>query len=117
MPDLSEFLRSSVTGNPSTKRLVVYRASMVLLAVLSLIGAACSWWIYRHGDLGSGAVAALTFVAGIAAALAGVAYRKPDVGVEAPPARDGITQPKGTSGAASGCVGAVDPGTNQEVTP
>lgn len=78
MPSLDDFLRSSVTGNPSTKRLVVYRASMVLLAVLSMVGAACAWWIYRHGDLGSGAVAALTFVAGIAAALAGVAYRKPE---------------------------------------
>jgi prepilin signal peptidase PulO-like enzyme (type II secretory pathway) len=63
-------------GNPSTKRYVVQASAYALIVVTLLIGAACAYWIYRSGDLGAGAVTVLSFVAGITATLAGVAYRK-----------------------------------------
>jgi len=78
---------SNGMGIPSTKRHVVMAASAVLCLVSSALAIACTAWIWQHGDLGSGAVAALTFALGITAGLAGVSYRKPD-GVEAPPATE-----------------------------
>lgn len=107
-------LTSSATGAPSTKRTVIAASAGSILAVLLWIGAACAWWIYRSGDLGTGAVAALSFIAGIAAGLAGVAYRKPEaVGVEAPPAGGGTapgTSLASATGPTAGGVGAADPG-------
>jgi len=65
-------------GEPSTKRHVVAIASLCLCGVTLALGVACAFWVRTHGDLGSGAVAALTFSGGITASLAGVAYRKKD---------------------------------------
>ena len=62
----------------SSKRLVLVASAVVLLLVTLIIGGACAYWIATHGDLGTGAAGALTLVAGIAAALAGVAHRKPE---------------------------------------
>lgn len=75
------------TGQLSTKRHVVVASAGVLCAVTVGLGIASTVWIWRNGDLGAGAVSALTFVAGILAGLAGSAYRKQEkVGVAAPPA-------------------------------
>ncbi len=63
-------------GEPSTKRHVMAVAAVVLCLVFLGIGVACAVWIHGKGDLGAGAVGALTFSGGLVAALAGVAYRK-----------------------------------------
>ena len=77
MPEwLTPYLTAGIPQ--SSKRLVMVAAALVLLLVTAIIGAACAYRIASTGDLGSGAVTVLTLVAGIAAALAGVAYRKPD---------------------------------------
>jgi hypothetical protein len=68
----------SHAGEPSTKRHIVAIASISLCGITLMIGVACAMWIRAHGDLGSGAAAALTFVSGITAGLAGNAYRKKD---------------------------------------
>lgn len=83
---LQRTLTSSTTGNPSTKRLVFLLASVALMVSLMGLTFACARWIIGAGDLGAGAVGALLGVAGSVAALAGVGYRKNEVGVEAPPA-------------------------------
>lgn len=69
-------LTSSVTGSPSTKRLVMLCAAIALILVLLAIGSACSYWIAKHGDLGAGAAGALLTVAGTVTTISGVAYRK-----------------------------------------
>jgi len=66
----------SHAGEPSTKRHLVFISSIVLCAVFLFIGGACTFWIRKNGDLGAGAVGALTFTGGLVATLAGVAYRK-----------------------------------------
>lgn len=76
---------SDFHGNPSTKRHVVALSAAVLCLVSLALGLACATWTFRHGDLGAGAVGALTFALGILAGLAGNAYRKPD-GAAVPPA-------------------------------
>lgn len=75
---LKQVLTSHLTGQPSTKRHVVLLASVVLCLVTLALGTACACRIKTSGDVGSGAVAALTFCAGITATLAGAAYRKPE---------------------------------------
>ena len=82
---LQRTLSGTFTGQPSTKRHIVFIAAMVLCLVTLAIGGACAYWIATKGDLGGGATAALTFIGGITATLAGAAYRKP-VGVAAPSA-------------------------------
>lgn len=73
-------------GNPSTKRHVIAASAAVLCLVSLALGSSCAVWVYRHGDLGAGAVGALTCALCILAGLAGSAYRKKEVGVAAPPA-------------------------------
>ena len=68
--NILKFLSSPITGGLSSKRLIVYRANQVVLGSFASISAACTYWIIKSGDLGSGAVAALTFVGGIAATIA-----------------------------------------------
>jgi hypothetical protein len=98
-------LTSSTTGNPSTKRLVFLLASAALIVSLLGLTFACARWIIGAGDLGAGAVGALLGVAGSVAALAGVGYRKNEVGAAAP------TAPGGESADTSaGCVNAADRG-------
>ena len=87
--NILEALRSGLTGNMSTKRLVVYRASMALIFVFILIGSACAYRIARFGDLGVAAMGALSLVGGILAGLAGTSYRKPDPGGQNVPAQPG----------------------------
>lgn len=85
-------LTSSTTGNPSTKRLVFLLASAALIVSLLGLTFACARWIIGAGDLGAGSVGALLGIAASVAALAGVGYRKGEVGVAAPPA---APQPSG----------------------
>ena len=73
-----KFLTSGVTGNPSSKRLIVYRANQVVLGSFALMSVACSYWIIRHGDLGTGAIAALTSVGGMVVGIAIGYGRRPD---------------------------------------
>lgn len=73
-------------GNPSTKRHVIAASAAVLCLVSLALGSSCAVWVYKHGDLGTGAVGALTFALGILAGLAGSAYRKNEVGAAASPA-------------------------------
>lgn len=102
---------SSANG-PSTKRHVVAASAGVLCVVTLIIGLACAVWIKRNGDLGSGAVAALTFVGGILAGLAGSAYRKPD-GAAVPPAAGGPgLEPGDCVNASSAKTGIVYPQNN-----
>lgn len=77
---MMEWIRKVLTGpeGPSTKRHVVAASASVLCLVTLSIGVACTVWVWRNGDLGAGAVSAMTFVAGILAGLAGSAYRKKD---------------------------------------
>ncbi len=99
-------LTSSATGNPSTKRLVFVVAAVSLVVCLLTLTGACARWIVGSGDLGTGAVGALLGIAASVAALAGVGYKKPEVGAAAPSA------PGGESVAESaGCVNAADRGT------
>lgn len=86
---MSEWLKSVLSGpyGPSTKRHIVSTSAAVLCLVSICLGLSCAVWVWKHGDLGAGAVGALTFALGILAGLAGNAYRKPD-GVSAPPARE-----------------------------
>ena len=68
----------SYLGEPSSKRLIAGVAAMALCLVFLAIGGACTFWIYKYGELGAGAVSALTFMGGCVVTLAGVVYRKPD---------------------------------------
>ncbi len=86
-------LTSSATGNPSTKRLVFVVAAVSLVVCLLILTGACARWIVGSGDLGTGAVGALLGIAASVAALAGVGYKKPEVGVSAPPAAGGVSDP------------------------
>ena len=103
-------LTSSTTGNPSTKRLVFVVAALALVVSLLALTFACTRWVIGAGDLGAGAVGALLGVAGSVAALAGVGYRKNEVGAEAPSAPGG--EP-----VATGCVEHADRGTDSAGRP
>lgn len=83
---LRETLSGVQTGQLSTKRHIVAASAGVLCLVTIGLGIASTVWIWRNGDLGAGAVSALTFAAGILAGLAGSAYRKKEVGAIVPPA-------------------------------
>lgn len=83
---IRETLTSFQTGTLSTKRHIIVASAAVLCLVSLILGLSCAAWVWRHGDLGAGAVGALTCALGILAGLAGAAYRKKEVGVEAPPA-------------------------------
>lgn len=95
-------LTSSTTGNPSTKRTVFLLASVALIVSLLGLTFACARWIIGSGDLGAGAVGALLGIAASVAALAGVGYRKNEVGAAAPPA---APQPSGGVGGGSAKIG------------
>ncbi|MBA4274833.1 MAG: hypothetical protein C0436_04170 [Alphaproteobacteria bacterium] len=73
-------------GNPSTKRHVIAASAAVLCLVSLAIGLSCAAWVYQKGDLGAGAVGALTCALGILAGLAGSAYHKKEAGIVVPPA-------------------------------
>jgi len=88
---------------PSSKRIIAGVSSGVLCIVFLAIGRSCAKWILYHGDLGTGAMGALVFSGGLIAALAGIAYRKPD-GVPAPSAPDSVAIVPGSS------IGAMDRG-------
>jgi len=86
---LSDWIRRTLSdwqGEPSTKRHVIAASAAVLCLVSLCIGLSCAAWVYRAGDLGAGAVGALTCALGILAGLAGSAYRKKEVGIAVPPA-------------------------------
>ena len=93
-------------GTPSSKRIVMGVAAFVLCLVTACIGYACAKWIKTHGDLGTGAVAALSFSCGITATLAGVAYRKPDGSMPPTPLMETASAPRGAA-----TVGASAPAT------
>ena len=95
-------LTSSTTGNPSTKRLVFVVAALALVVSLLALTFACARWVIGAGDLGAGAVGALLGIAASVAALAGVGYRKGEVGVAAPPA---APQPSGCVEGGSAKIG------------
>lgn len=80
---------SDLKGNPSSKRHVVLASAAVLCLVSLALGSACAVWVYRSGDLGAGAVGALTFALSILATLAGISQRTKDglAGSPAPKAR------------------------------
>jgi hypothetical protein len=103
MPPVPGFLVRAFShlGEPSSKRTIAGWSSVALCVVFLAIGSACAWWIFRHGDLGLGAAGSLTFSGGLVAALAGIAYRKPD-GAEAPSAPDGVAVPGSGSSAMDG---------------
>ena len=93
-------------GQPSTKRHIIAASAASLCLVFVALGIAASAWAWRNGDIGGGVVAALTFLGGILAGLAGHAYRKPEVGAVAPsaPGGESVAEP-------TGCVSAADRGT------
>jgi hypothetical protein len=78
---------------------------MALIIVFIALGGACAYRIARFGDLGAGALGALTFVGGILAALGGVAYRKPEVGVSAPTTGGGDAPPSDPGAPSGGSLG------------
>jgi len=84
-------------GEPSSKRTIAGWSAVALCLVFVAIGAACGWWIFKHGDLGLGAAGALTFSGGTVATLAGVIFRKPD-GVAALPSPGGCAGSGSTGG-------------------
>lgn len=79
---------SDKDGMLSTKRHIVAASAICLCLVFLWIGWSSARRIRWFGELGTGAVAALTFVGGILAGLAGSAYRKPDALSGAPAASD-----------------------------
>lgn len=97
MPPVPGFLVRAFShlGEPSSKRVIAGWAAVTLCLVFLGIGVACAVCIHQKGDLGSGAVAALTFSGGCVVTLAGVVFRKPDGPV--PP--DTESAPKGASNA------------------
>ena len=99
---LQRTLTSSTTGAPSTKRLVFVVAAVSLVVCLLTLTGACARWIVGSGDLGTGAVGALLGIAASVAALAGVGYKKPEVGAAAPPA---ASQPSGCVEGGSAKIG------------
>lgn len=105
---LQRTLTSSTTGAPSTKRLVFMVAAVSLVVCLLILTGACARWIVGSGDLGTGAVGALLGIAASVAALAGVGYKKSEVGAAAPSAPDGTPNRNATGG-----VVPVDRGTHQ----
>jgi len=76
-------------GIPSTKRQVIAASAAVLCLVSLSLGLSCAVWVFRNGDLGAGAMGALTFALGILAGLAGNAYRKTDGPAGSPATGDG----------------------------
>jgi hypothetical protein len=98
-------LTSSTTGNPSTKRTVFLLASVALIVSLLGLTFACARWIIGAGDLGAGSVGALLGIAASVAALAGVGYRKNEVGAAAPSAPGGES-----ADTSAGCANAADRG-------
>ena len=83
---MNKWIRETVSnglGILSTKRQLILLAGVVLCAGTVSIVAACTYYICKTGDIGTGAVAALTAMAGITAGLAGNAYRKPSEGLNA----------------------------------
>lgn len=74
--------------------------------IVSMLGLtwSCARWIIGSGDLGAGAVGALLGIAASVAALAGVGYRKGEVGVAAPPA---ASQPSGCVEGGSAKIGGA----------
>lgn len=97
-------LTSSTTGAPSTKRLVFLASASALIVSMLGLTWSCARWIIGSGDLGAGAVGALLGVAGSVAALAGVGYRKGEVGAAAPPA---ASQPSGCVEGGSAKIGGA----------
>lgn len=97
---IRETLTSFHTGTLSTKRHIIVASAAVLCLVSLILGLSCAVWVWRHGDLGAGAVGALTFALGILAGLAGSAYRKKEVGAAASPASiNGAVSESETKGA------------------
>ena len=108
---MMEWLKATLSdykGSPSTKRLVITASSSVLCLVSAALGLSCTVWIWRNGDLGAGAVGALTFALGILAGLAGSAYRKPD-GALVPPATGKRSPASDPGGAKTDVTFASDP--------
>lgn len=97
---------SSAGGVPSTKRHVLAASAGVLCLVTLGVGLACAWWINHHGDLGSGAVAALTFVGGLTAALAREAYKKPEAPCQPAPSQSSGEPAPSVEAASSAQAGA-----------
>jgi len=77
---LRRALSSGVTGEPSSKRLLMVGSGVTLMVATALIAAAVARAIVRDFPIDAGAVGALAVVAGPLAALSGVAYRKPEIG-------------------------------------
>lgn len=100
---------SDLRGIPSTKRHVIAASSAVLCLVSASLGLACTVWIWRNGDLGAGAVGALTLALGILAGLAGSAYRKTDGAAVPPAGQSAASDP----GAKNNTVFASDPNRGQ----
>ena len=102
-----KWIRETLAGADgvlSSKRHVVAAAALVLCIVTFGLGLGSTVWIWRNGDLGAGAVSALTFVCGILAGLAGSAYRKPET-CHSPSQTTGLCAPS-VVGAASVSQGA-----------
>lgn len=115
---LSDWASRVLSGpsGPSTKRHIVAASAGVLCLVTVGLGIASTVWIWRNGDLGAGAVSALTFAAGILAGLAGSAYRKKD-GAAVPPASGAeakVSEPSiEATGAKNNAVFAASPDRGQ----
>lgn len=107
-----EIIRSSTTGSLSTKRTLVLASGATMCLSTAAVAAAISRAIVLGRPVDSGAVASLATLSGFTAALASVAYRKPEtVGAAAPPAGGGGINLEPVSPGASDCVGTVaDPG-------
>ena len=78
----SRIIRVDFPESAKRAQLIVATVSLVVMALP--IAGAITWRIFRTGDVGMGAVYALTAVTGPLAILAGAAYRK----IEAPPAEN-----------------------------
>lgn len=100
MFDWFKQVASDMKGNPSSKRHVVLASAAVLCFVSLALGSACAVWVYRSGDLGAGAVGALSFALGILASLAGISQRT----------KDGLTGPPATSEQSTNAPGAASLG-------
>ena len=109
MFDWFKQVASDLKGNPSSKRHVVLASAAVLCLVSLALGSACAVWVYRAGDLGAGAVGALTFALGILASLAGISQRTKD-GLAGHPATGNALSPgaeKTGDNASSDKIGSV----------
>lgn len=66
-------------GTPeSSRRLIAYRSSMILLVIACALTAVVCWQGMELHPVDNGLLTALTFIIGIIAALAQQIYRKPD---------------------------------------